>query len=165
MAGEEKSSSGNPGGDGKARPAAPRLFARAKDEFRFAYEHGLMTRGSIRDYEWKIQLLMPDEASAVGLQELIEKEGGGIYGLAAYQSPAHGDRWVVQLPLEDARRRGLMPVRIWHELHFMNRIPVTAKGNPDLLADVRAQAIAAQASGTWGYRDMIQRWRGPERQR
>jgi hypothetical protein len=162
---EDKSIPGSPGAAGEAKPATPQLFAKARDEFRFAYEHGLMTRGTIIDWELMIQVVLADEATARGLKRMIEHEAGGwIYKLAAFESREHSDRWIVQMPLDSAREAGLLPVRITRS-NFLERLSPRASGNPDLLADVRANEISEQEAGPSRFRKLINRFRGAGRER
>lgn len=86
-----------------------------------------------------LQLVMPDEATARAVHALVEHEHPAINALAARQSGSHGDRWVVQLPVGQALRFGLLPKGVAYE-NFETLLP-KARITGDPLAEYRCRRV------------------------
>lgn len=148
---------------GRDAASAPLLLLTAKQELEFAYEHDLLAWNFANEGYPVIQLIAPDKNFAEALQQLIEAQHGKLDNLGVRQSDFQQGQWVVQMPLWQADKAGLLP----HGLKATTvhrQLPKRATGNPADV-EVRAAALAKLPAGASWLSRLMSSWRGQDRSR
>jgi len=160
---DEQSKSRNSEQDDQPQSTLVRLLPSSKEEFEFARRFGLLARAATDWGDELLQAVMPNEATARALVQLIERERGGpVYLLVARQAPQQQNRWVVQLPLEQARQIGILPRAVQSNEEYW-ALPLSA---PADAAQVRELELGkVQTPDSFLRRLLTGRWYASDRER